>query len=280
MYEEIVVPLDLGEESMRVARPVSWLQQRTGARVVVVSAVEGSRTVRDAEAQLSTMVPPALLPACTFVVEHDRHPASLVLETANCVERSIICMATRARPRAAEVLFGSVAAGVVQGAERPLLLVGPHCDDAEHEWASIVACTDGSTASGATMEVATEWAATFGMSLWFVNVHVPVTLAAELTGGGGLSRTERTRDLTDDDLDRLARAHARAGVDPKWEALYGHDAAPILVRYAAARPGSLLALGARGRRGLARRALGNVVQRVVHESRTPVLVVAHRPDER
>jgi nucleotide-binding universal stress UspA family protein len=277
MYDEIVVPLDLSEASTRAFGPAQWLQSRTGARVVVVHAVPDARHRSEARDRLHAALPAELQAVADVVVEHSYEPPDLVTEIARRQARSVVCMATRGHGRVAETLLGSVARSVVQAGIRPTLLVGPRVDGPS-AWDSIVACTDGLPSSAAMLDVAADWAGAFGLGLSLVHVRLPVPMVVEMAAPGGLSRSEPAPDLRDEDLARLAADHARPGVEPKWEFLFGGHAAEEVCRYARAHAGSLLAVGTHGRSGLARVVLGSVAQRIVHGSPAPVLVVRQAAD--
>ena len=107
------------------------------------------------------------------------------------------------------------------------------------------------------------------------NVRSPAVASAPLA-----LRTDAPPALSptypESDLVRIAADLRRPGLEPSWDALHGDDPARAIVRYAEDRPGALLALGTRSRRGVARMTLGSVAQRVVRDSPTPVLVVPGR----
>jgi nucleotide-binding universal stress UspA family protein len=271
--DEIVVPLDLSERALAAFGPAGWLQQRTAARVVAVSAVRDPTHVEEAAERVRAQLPGDLGVVTELVVEQSLHPESLIVAVAGRSPRSVVCMATRGHGRISEEVLGSVARLVVERSERPILLVGPHVDTSAHDWTQIVACTDGSPASEPMLEVATEWAATFDLGLWFVNVRNPPRRSEPITTPTGTPAQPAPGDIGDTDLIGLARRHARPGLEPNWDSAYGTDAARAIVDYARTHPGSLLALGTHGRSGVSRLVLGSVAQRVVHDSPTPVLVV-------
>ena len=63
------------------------------------------------------------------------------------------------------------------------------------------------------------------------------------------------------------------GVSANWDVLHGKDAARAIVDYAALVRGALIAMTTHGRTGLARALMGSVTNEVVHEARSPVVVM-------
>jgi nucleotide-binding universal stress UspA family protein len=275
VYDEIVVPLDLSPESLRAMGVAMWLQWRTGGRLVVVSTVSDPAHVDDAEHRLRAMLPVPGPSNVVIEVAHHDDPAACIAATAERTG-SVICMATRGHGRAVEAVAGSVARGVLARTTRPVVLVGPHVDPTRSEWDSLVACTDETEASSPMLAVAADWAVVFGLALWITNVRPRVSATAPLA-----LRTDAPPTLSpsypDSDLVRIAADLRRPGLEPNWDALHDDDPASAIVRYAGDRPTALLALGTSNRHGLARIVLGSVAQRVVHDSPTPVLVVAGPP---
>jgi nucleotide-binding universal stress UspA family protein len=170
-----------------------------------------------------------------------------------------ICMATHGRGTLGTAILGSVAQDVVRGAQRPVVLVGPHVD----EWAGLdqpmVVCHDGSVAASAIVPVAADWARALHTPVVVVHVFHPLDVESARTPTAAIDPTLETLRGELDDVDvRIYRDSFPVGV---------------ILELARTLPASLVALSTHGRTGLARVTLGSVAASLVHASPSPVLLI-------
>ena len=125
-----MVPID---ESFQSGRVFPWVRMflespDTRVSIVHVSPIRGAEggSPRDCRRYMAEV-------ATKFETWKDRidahidvgRPATKILELARLHGSDLILMPTRARTGIARALFGSVAAEVVQGADTPVMLLGP-----------------------------------------------------------------------------------------------------------------------------------------------------------
>lgn len=142
----------------------------------------------------------------------------------------------------------------------------------------VLLATDGSEPASAAMQHALDIAEQYGATLHAL--FVIDTNTSWLT----VSKAEVhdvLRDLGEDAsravLDDVETAAADADVDLTREVVEGAPDDRI-VEYAAANDVDLIVVGTHGRRGIDRRLLGSVTERVIRNAATPVLTVKPRPE--
>jgi len=142
MYETILVPLDGSERAEAILRHVEDLAGRYGARVVFLRVVElvpmdlglrGASTLIREEVDRRTKQAESYLAALQdeyrdkgIEVRTSVVHGSAVEAITKAAEREgadLIAMASHGRTGLSRVFYGSVAAGVLHRADRPLLLV-------------------------------------------------------------------------------------------------------------------------------------------------------------
>lgn len=142
----------------------------------------------------------------------------------------------------------------------------------------VLLATDGSEPASAATQHAIDIAEQYGATLHAL--FVIDTNTSWLT----VSKAEVhdvLRDLGEDAsravLDDVETAAADADVDLTREVVEGAPDDRI-VEYAAANDVDLIVVGTHGRRGIDRRLLGSVTERVIRNAATPVLTVKPRPE--
>ncbi|WP_416139397.1 universal stress protein [Halomonas sp. HK25] len=182
-----------------------------------------------------------------------------------------LCMGAHGRRPVPEMLIGSVTAGVVRRASRPVLLCGPRYAPERHARVEVVmVCVDGSSLSEAMLPHAVALAGRFGARLQLLQVIDASAMAAAAGEGGpgdvmesgyvhGLAR-------------RLEREH---DIEVDWEVLHGSPADAI-VSYLADSRDVMLAMTTHGRSGLSQVVAGSVSHEVLHEACCPVAVLRPR----
>lgn len=183
---------------------------------------------------------------------------------------SIICIPSLGLGRRA-LLTGSLATDVLTYNPGPTVLVGPDCEETmfEHDGPMVIAL-DGSEESERILEVAHEWAQTFGLEVEVVTVLNPALTpeaAAAIASGdvlesGYVSRISHDVRIHDD--------------HPTFEVLHGKPAKEI-VREATASNASLIAMSSHVPLGVDRLLHGSVLDSVARHSPIPVLALCQHP---
>jgi nucleotide-binding universal stress UspA family protein len=143
VYKKILVPLDGSSRAEKIFPHVEDLAGCTGASVIFMEVVEPVPTIIDAQDAVITMQLDEIrlreneaqtyLAACVTAFDQKKIPASMHVLNGPIVEAicqfaekedvDLIAMASHGRSGLARVVYGSVAAGVLQRLDRPLLLI-------------------------------------------------------------------------------------------------------------------------------------------------------------
>jgi len=141
MYRRILVPLDGSARAERILPHVEGIAAKFGAAVTLLQVVEPIVPVSSAEVytpsgdQLSERLSRAkeYLEAIQAKMRLRGIPAEVhlvskavvdgICETAEALQVDLIAMASHGRTGAARVFYGSVAAGVLNRVDRPLLII-------------------------------------------------------------------------------------------------------------------------------------------------------------
>lgn len=143
MYNSILVPLDGSKRAEKILPYVEALAQKFGATLLLLQVVEpfGAEVapydmvptfdtemvegwVKDAQAYLNDLqkgLSEKNIEAKTIIENGSVAPA--ILEVAERENVDLIAMASHGRTGLARVFYGSVAAGMLNRADRPLLLI-------------------------------------------------------------------------------------------------------------------------------------------------------------
>jgi nucleotide-binding universal stress UspA family protein len=98
----------------------------TGARDIFSSAGSGAEAkVAEAQRKLQALVPQGERVQGELHVLMASDPAQAICQAAERLDAGILCVGTHGRAGISKVLLGSVAAAVVQGTHRPVLLARP-----------------------------------------------------------------------------------------------------------------------------------------------------------
>jgi len=224
----------------------------------------------DAPAELDALIA-AHVPADVAVTPLVREgaAASAVAEVAVAVDADVVIMGSHRRGPVGRWLLGSVATDVLHRLDVPVLLVkGPGAFIAG---GTLVAAADLSEATGAVVGYAARLAAATGASLHLVHA-LPI-------GDHESPGHVVMRDRATGDLDALRARLVPAAIETTQRVVMRMEAPAKAIADDAHEVGArLLVVGAHGETGLSRRLLGNITQRVLHETGLPVLVV--RPPAR
>lgn len=201
------------------------------------------------------------------------HPTHAILEEAK--NHDLTVMGTHGRGGIEKLLLGSVAQGVAQRTQYPLLVVrpgevwnsGPH---------TILVPTDGSESSQAATLQALELAKVLGAKINFLFVlQTPgfVYLGAENPYYAN-DLYDELQALGHNTLDKAMLLAQQAGIAAEKKLAEDHPVETILKE---AQSNDLIVMGTHGRGGLEKVIMGSVAQGVIQRSHRPVLVVHSHP---
>jgi nucleotide-binding universal stress UspA family protein len=302
MYRSILVPLDgssFGERALPLAAGIAW-KANAQLRLLHVHTAEG-------EVELPTLTPYQFEGLNARFTEErasreegdyladvarrlcEKAPLSLATAIlggtlAVALERYIrdsdgdlLVMTTHARGALGRLWLGSVGDTLVRRAGKPVVLIHAADDgleahlDEEPAVGRMLVALDGSPLAEQVLEPACDLARVLGSRLELFTVVTPAMVAAGAFGrlaAGGTAAVDAAQAY-------LEAVHARLGADVEAEVQVsaGGDPAAAILNAAEMRGAGLIALATHGRGGLSRLVAGSVAEKVVHATRTPVLLV-------
>lgn len=266
----VVVPLDGSSLAERALEPALALARGFGAPVRLVRATL-ERPADDAAAYLRQV-------AERFDLDPDDisvpigFAANGIVDQLETASEPLLCLSTRGRTGAGELVLGSVAIAVLRRTVQPVLLVGPAtgCSTVAEREAPIVFCFDGSPAARRVEPLVTEWAGRLQLP---VRVTTALHRSREFLGTMPADEVLHAgREVTD----RLVGLGITAdhvivdGIDPARaiaEDAGNHRAALVVAGSSRGDPSSASAR-------LVRSVLGSTAERLVRRSSAPVLIVS------
>ncbi|HUF32426.1 MAG TPA: universal stress protein [Acidimicrobiales bacterium] len=264
MISGFLVPLDGSTRAEAALGPAGALARRRGVKVELLTVVPSDDDRQALEEYLSEVGERTSLPLAGREVVVGGDPAEVILQRAEGVPGTIVCMGTHGHGMVRRLFLGTVSEVVVRGADRHVLLVGPRCAE-RLTFGRVTACLDGSSLAERVLAPAAEWAEALGVPLWLVQAT------------GGEMPTSRGDLVESAYLQRTARqVEAEGKVDVEWDVLHGTDPATVITDHVSGSPGSLVALTTHGRSGIQRAVLGSVAMQVAHDATSPLLVLHPR----
>lgn len=264
--DKLYVAIDESEDSLRAMTFGKSFADQLNASLSVVSVVP---TQAESAARYAILKPRVsayqLDEAALEVVVHDSAKDYLGELADN--EHSGLCMMAHGRRPVPEMLIGSVTAGVVRRAHRPVYLCGPRYDVNKHQRVELLAvCVDGSKLSERILPYAAALAKQLKARLQLLQV----------IDNAGLRKSTVLdhADVSESSyLQGLARKVEREqSLEVDWEVLHG-DPADSIVSYLAISRNTMLAMTTHGRSGLSQVVAGSVSHEVLHEASCPVAVM-------
>jgi nucleotide-binding universal stress UspA family protein len=201
-----------------------------------------------------------------------RGPAArAIADAAAAMGADLVVMGSHGRGAVGRWVLGTVAAAVLQHTDRPVLLVKAPGDFMTR--GTVVAAVDLSEASEAVVRHAAQLAAECGASLYLLHA---LPIGDHQSPGHQVMQRAATHQLR-----RLQEQYAPPPVKTSLQvAMRGGAPGTMIARYAEDQRASLLVVGGHGTSGWTRGLLGNVTQRVIHETSLPVLVVRQNEPKR
>lgn len=264
--EQIVVAIDDSKDSLHALKFGQQFAAQLGVSVSAISVVP----VLDEIASLCSKLQERLAAHHTEitsidVVAHDS--AKAYLGELASREDIGLCMMAHCRRPVPEMLIGSVTAGVVRRAHRPVYLCGPRYDSRIHQRVDVLAvCVDGSKLSEQILPYASALVKRLGARLQLLQV-LGISAARKPTTLGHTDVMESVY------LTALARRiNSEQALDVDWEVLHG-DPADSIISYLAGSHNIMLAMTTHGHSGLSQVVAGSVSHEVLHEASCPVAVL-------
>jgi nucleotide-binding universal stress UspA family protein len=206
-------------------------------------------------------------------------PAELVIEQANHIEAAMIIMATHGYSGIQRWTLGSVADKVVQHAKQPILLIrgttGTHTVPRLKE---LLVPLDGSELARQALPVATQLAGATEARITLIHAIDPLVEAGTGIRPFGLNMTHPDWVLDDAiqqvhrELETVAKEVATNTLKVNTIAMVGYPA-ELIVDEAARIPADLIVMATHGYSGIRRWALGSIADKVLHTTKTPLLLV-------
>lgn len=267
---KLYVAMDESEYSCRGLRLGAQLAPQLGAKLSVVSVVAEHEQVEPRyQALEASMVNQEVSAEIEVLVSHN---AKETLAALLKDEESGLCMSAHGRRPVPEMLIGSVTAGVVRRAPRPVYLSGPRYAPERHERVeSMMVCVDGSKFAEAMLPHAVALSKRLGARLTLLQVIDASAAAAVPRDVGHIDVMES--GYVSGLARKVGRDHA---IEVDWEVLHG-EPADAIVSYIKHYQNVMLAMTTHGRSGLSQVIAGSVSHEVLHEACCPVAVL--RPSD-
>lgn len=265
--DKIYVAMDESDDSLRALTLGQHLARQLAVPLCVTSVVASEEQAESRRAALQSHLAgqQAEEEASIEVVVHES--AKDYLGQLAGREAVGLCMMAHGRRPVPEMLVGSVTAGVVRRAQRPVYLCGPRFDAGAHRRVAVLmVCVDGSTLSESILPHAVALSRRLDARLQLLQV-IDTTAAAAVPRDGGHADVMESGYVHG--LARRLREDHHMEVD--WEVLHG-DPADSIVSYLADCQDVMLAMTTHGRSGLSQVVAGSVSHEVLHEARCPVAV--------
>jgi len=208
-------------------------------------------------------------------------PAEVIVEVATHVNAAAIVIATHGYSGLQRWSVGSVADKVVHATNVPVLLVRGRVDASmiEPKFEQLLVALDGSELANQALPIATELAQHTHAKITLLHAIDPLVEAYPSARGLSQSLAHPDRllhELTDSATrqlhERAEAIYTNEHVEATPMTLIGYPA-EVIVDEAERRHADLIVMATHGYSGLRRWALGSTTDKVLHSTRTPLLVV-------
>ncbi|MGE6605670.1 universal stress protein [Halomonas sp. NPDC076908] len=264
--EKIVVAIDDSETSLLALAFGQRFATQLGADLSAVSVVPEQGDVAARRSTLQARMMASHLEELNLDVIAHSSAKEYLGQLAS--DKDIgLCMMAHGRRPVSEMLIGSVTAGVVRRALRPVYLCGPRYNSLIHQRVEVFAvCVDGSTLSEQILPYVAALAKRLGARLQLLQVM-------ENSASRKPSALGHADVMESSYLSALARrVESEQKLEVDWEVLHG-DPADSIVSYLADSHNTMLAMTTHGRSGLSQVVAGSVSHEVLHEACCPVAVL-------
>jgi len=236
------------------------MARRLGGRVVLLTTEwEDEWTTRDSRIYLDELAQRSFdVPMDVELV--NAHPAAAaIVKAADQLPDSIVCMTSHGRGALRWAAFGSVAENVLHRINRPVVLVGRHCEfDDSSPLEHMLVCVGGANVAEPIVPVAAAWAKSLGLDVRIALVLHP------LDADTGI--------IEEDVLAAIAREFEQFGVQATPMILRGSFVAGAIVDEAQRLPAAMIGMNTHARSAVGRLTVGSVSMATVGLAPCPVLV--------
>jgi len=265
MYTTVLVPLDGSLHAERALPVAQSVAVRCNAPMRLISFVPSFSLVDERAEALAQTAARCTVPTTVDVRDERGWSVEDLAAAIDEEPGALVCMSSHGRGRTG-ALLGSVAEGVLRGAQGPCLLVGPKCAREQIDAGDkMLIAVDGSPASDEVLGLGGSWAVGFDLEPWIVTSVDHGAAKSDTTGGG-------------DQGDESAGAHRLAnhlqseiGREVEWEILHGKDPARSITTFAADHDAAVIVMGTHTATGIRRLTVGSVCAATVHTAPCPVL---------
>jgi nucleotide-binding universal stress UspA family protein len=298
MYDTILVPLDGSGESRAAltfaaglpaerVRLLRVADDTTSAVDLAVAPSSGGR--EDISEQLTAQLRDAAagsgLPESKVeIVVRFGEPAEVIIEESSSAD--LIVMTTRGRGAAGRAVFGSTADRVSRHGTVPTLLLRTERDGAELPVPTrVVVALDGSPLAETALPAATEMANALGVPIHLVRVVDPMSIFTtfgreyEAIGTSVLTMSpayDEAREQREQEAADYLSATVASLASSTPVTTEHRTGTPSFTLLDLAQAEDVLVLTSHGRGGISRWLLGSVAEKLVRESKSPVLLVPAR----
>jgi nucleotide-binding universal stress UspA family protein len=286
MYTKVLVPLDgsdLAEQIVPYARaiaeglkiPVSLLRvNEPGAMVPYAPPLGGGEYLGGVAERFFTSGV-----AVSRQVELG-NPAQTIVEYASTDPRALIAMATHGLSGIQRLFLGSVAYKVAHMAKNPILLVRPEKQRDPAKPArlkSVFVPLDGSTLAEKIFPFVTSLAKGMQLEICLLRAYTLPTESYVVGDGVLVNVAQGIRDELRREIDNYLNDKVQGlqaeGLSRVSAITVEGDGAEQIIEMARNTPDNIIAMSTHGRSGLERWAMGSVAEKVIHNSRDPVLII-------
>ncbi len=296
MYSKIMVPLD-GSELAEAALPYAEeLAARLGSDIVLMHVYESGdeKHRRMHELYLQKAVEATKRGVKKHLAEGQEaggtvepilllgHAAEQIVDYAEKENVGIIVMATHGRSGIRRWMLGDVAAKVARSTPKPVMVIrvdGVVDPQGEQKvlLSKILLPLDGSKQSEVAIPHIEELAQRLKAVVVLLHVIAPTHFAYGIPGETvempfSPEDMQRFTEKSAEYLETVAEAFTKRGISTTTEVAVG-TAAGEIIRLSEDMPADLIAMSTHGRSGIGRWAFGSVTDKVIHASKTPVLLV-------
>jgi nucleotide-binding universal stress UspA family protein len=202
-------------------------------------------------------------------------PAEAILAVSRREDISMVVVGTVGQSRLQEIFFGHTPSRLVRECEVPVVAVPP---DYKHDAIErVLAPVDFSEFSRTSLTLAAEFAEARGASLEVLNAFETPTPPPFL-GLPAIADDVRIKEITDARMGQLSEFVEAVGVaeqvSEQW--VVGTRPADAIAQIGEDRDIDLVVMGTAGREGVARFFLGSTAERVLRNTKRPVMVIGTR----
>jgi len=294
MYERILVPLDGTDSAENVLPWAEDLARKLGAEILLLRVLtDCDDNVLDNYFQtVMTSAERDLKEISDWLAENGLRAgfealaggniSDEILDYAAARNAGLIMMATHGRSGLKRLLKGSVAEGVIRGADRAVILIRSgedHVENPDHGIDKILVPLDGSAQSSTIIPWVAEMAGGLKAEVILLRVIRPTYSAATLDAGAGIVELPFPAEEMESIIARATKELQDTGRPLEEKGIF---TVPLVVTGEASREicritkevdAGLIAMATHGRAGIDRWLLGSVADKVLHTADVPLMLV-------